>query len=153
MNLPNKLTLIRMLLIPFMVVVAEIGYFQGINVIYDISLANILVLIIFSIASFTDFLDGHIARRDHLVTDFGKFMDPLADKLLVFAALIILVEQEKLPGWIVTIIVAREFMVTELGFLAANQKIVIAASNLGKAKTISQIVTIIVLLINGFPFS
>jgi len=152
MNLPNKLTLIRMLLIPFMVVVAEIGYFQGINVIYDISLANILVLIIFSIASFTDFLDGHIARRDHLVTDFGKFMDPLADKLLVFAALIILVEQEKLPGWIVTIIIAREFMVTGIRLLAANQKIVIAASNLGKAKTISQIVTIIVLLINGFPF-
>lgn len=152
MNLPNKITLLRILLIPFMVVVAEINAFKENVILHDITLANIIVLVIFSIASFTDFLDGHIARRDHLVTDFGKFMDPLADKLLVFAALIILIELGRMPGWIVTVIIAREFMVTGIRLLAANNNIVIAASKLGKAKTISQIVAIIALLINGFPF-
>jgi len=152
MNLPNKITLLRILLIPFMVVIAEINAFKENVILHDITLANIIVLVIFSIASFTDFLDGHIARRDHLVTDFGKFMDPLADKLLVFAALIILIELGRMPGWIVTVIIAREFMVTGIRLLAANNNIVIAASKLGKAKTISQIVAIIALLINGFPF-
>lgn len=152
MNLPNKLTLLRVCLIPFMVIVAEISYFQSKVLFYNITLANLLVLIIFCIASFTDFLDGYIARRNHIVTDFGKFIDPLADKVLVFAAFIILIDLGRMPGWIVILIIAREFMVTGIRLLAVKDKVVIAASNLGKAKTISQIVAIIALLINGFPF-
>lgn len=153
MNLPNKLTLLRIILIPFMVIAAEISYLNEFIVYQNISLANIIVLFIFIIASFTDFLDGYIARKNNIVTDFGKFMDPLADKLLVFAAFIILLELDRLPGWIITIILAREFMVTGIRLIAVNNNRVIAASKLGKAKTISQIVAIIVLLINGFPFS
>ena len=121
-------------------------FFWGVNY------SDFIVLVIFCIASFTDFLDGHIARKYNLVTDFGKFMDPLADKLLVLAAFIILIEMGRIDGWIVTVIVAREFMVTGIRVLAASNNVVIAASKLGKAKTISQMVTIIILLLNNYPF-
>lgn len=152
MNLPNKLTLIRVFLIPFIIIVPLIPGLD--NVLFSgVTLANFIVLIIFCVASFTDFLDGYIARKYNLVTDFGKFMDPLADKLLVFAAFILLVEQGSIAGWIVTVIIAREFMVTGIRILAANNNVVIAASKLGKAKTISQMFTIIVLLLNNYPFS
>ena len=152
MNLPNKLTLLRVCLIPLIVI---IPMFNGLSqeVFGGVKLANLIVLIIFCIASFTDFLDGYIARKYHLVTDFGKFMDPLADKLLVFAAFILLIEEGLIPGWIVTVIIAREFMVTGIRILAANNNVVIAASKLGKAKTMSQMFTIIVLLLNNYPFS
>lgn len=152
MNLPNKLTLLRICLIPFIVIIPMINDLDRI-IFGDVSLSSLIVLIIFCIASFTDFLDGYIARKYNLVTDFGKFMDPLADKLLVFAALILLIEKGLIPGWIVTVIIAREFMVTGIRILAANNNVVIAASKLGKAKTVSQMLTIIVLLLNNYPFS
>lgn len=151
MNLPNRLTMFRICLIPLIIILPMIG---GMNheVLKGVSLNNLLVLIVFCVASFTDYLDGHIARKRNLVTDFGKFMDPLADKLLVFAAFILLIEMGRIPGWIVTLIIAREFMVTGIRLLAASNNLVIAASPLGKAKTVSQMAAIIVLLLNNFPF-
>lgn len=113
----------------------------------DIQYANIYAVIIFAVASFTDFLDGNIARKYNLVTTFGKFMDPLADKLLVLAALLMAVEKGLMPAFVPIIILSREFMVTGIRTLAASEGKVIAASPLGKAKTISQMVLIIVLLI------
>lgn len=153
MNLPNILTISRIVLIPLMLIVAGINYFNEFIIYKEITLANIIVLAIFVIASLTDFFDGYIARKRKCITDFGKFMDPLADKILIFAAFIILLELERIPGWIITIMLAREFMVTGIRLIAANNNHVIAASNLGKLKTISQIVAIIALLLNGFPIS
>jgi len=153
MNLPNVLTISRIVMIPLMLIAAEINYFNEFVIYKKITLANIIVLAIFIIASLTDFFDGHIARKRECITDFGKFMDPLADKILVFAAFIILLELGRIPGWIITIMLAREFMVTGLRLIAANNNLVIAASNLGKLKTTSQIVAIIALLLNGFPLS
>lgn len=152
MNLPNKLTLLRIMMIPVIVIIPMI---KSLDVIFfsGVTVSNFIVLIVFCIAAFTDFLDGYIARKYDLVTDFGKFMDPLADKLLVFAAFIILIEMGRIEGWIVTVIIAREFMVTGIRVLAANNHLVIAASKLGKLKTISQMATIIVLLLNNYPFS
>lgn len=152
MNLPNKLTVLRVLMIPLIMFVP---LFPGVNKEVDggITISNFIVLGIFCIAAFTDFLDGHIARKYNLITDFGKFMDPLADKLLVFAAFIILIEEHRIYGFIVTLIIAREFMVTGIRILAANNNVVIAASKLGKIKTVSQMIAIIVLLLNNYPFS
>ena len=124
----------------------------------NITVQNLIILILFATASFTDFLDGHIARKNNLVTDFGKFMDPLADKLLVMSALLILLEQGKLNvfgiglGFVVIIILAREFMVTGIRLLALqSNNNVIAASNLGKAKTATQM-AIIILVFFDFSF-
>lgn len=164
MNLPNKLTLMRVLLIPFIVIVPLISalnkdLFGTMTTINDrvinigISISDIIILVIFCVASFTDYLDGHIARKYNLVTDFGKLMDPLADKLLVTATLIVLVEKGRIGGWIVILIVAREFLITGIRQLAVSNNKVIAASKLGKAKTVSQMVMIIILLLNNFPFS
>lgn len=155
MNLPNKLTLFRIILIPFLVVASYIKPLQEIIIFQsaDLTLANLLVLIIFCLAAFTDFLDGYLARKNNLITTFGKFMDPLADKLLVLAALIILLESKEIPGWVVIIILAREFLVTGIRLIAVSEQKVIAASKLGKLKTISQMVMIIVLLLNNYPFS
>jgi CDP-diacylglycerol--glycerol-3-phosphate 3-phosphatidyltransferase len=139
-------------MIPLIVIIPFIPGLER-EVLDGVTLSNLLVLIVFCIAAFTDFLDGYIARKYNLVTDFGKFMDPLADKLLVFAAFILLIDMGRIPGWIVTVIIAREFMVTGIRLLASNNNLVIAASKLGKAKTISQMFTIIVLLLNNFPFS
>jgi CDP-diacylglycerol--glycerol-3-phosphate 3-phosphatidyltransferase len=125
---------------------------------YEVTLENTIILIIFALASFTDFLDGHIARKNNLITNFGKFMDPLADKLLVLTALIYLLERGRIQafgfslGFVITIILAREFMVTGIRLLAVDNNVVIAASKLGKAKTISQMLMIIVLLANNYPF-
>jgi CDP-diacylglycerol--glycerol-3-phosphate 3-phosphatidyltransferase len=105
-------------------------------------------LIIFCIASFTDFLDGQIARRNHLVTNFGKFMDPLADKLLVCSALICMIELGQLPAWYVIIIIAREFIISGFRLVASDNGIVIAASWWGKSKTVSQMLAIILLILN-----
>lgn len=128
----------------------EIIIFEQAN---NFTLANLLVLVIFCIAALTDFLDGYIARKHNLITTFGKFMDPLADKVLVLAALMIMLEDQKIPGWIVTIILAREFLVTGIRLIAVSDNQVIAASNLGKLKTISQMAMIIVVLLNNYPFS
>lgn len=163
MNLPNKLTIGRMFAIPIIIILSLVPYFSS-QVLLDhenitVTLLDIIVLVVFVIAAFTDFLDGHIARKHNLITNFGKFMDPLADKLLVLAAMIVLLEQGRFVafnfnlGFVVTIILAREFMVTGIRLLAVDNNVVIAASKLGKLKTVSQMLMIIVLLLNGYPLS
>ena len=140
MNLPNKLTILRVILIPFFVFFMLAPYFEGYG--------NFIAVAIFIIASFTDFLDGYLARRDNLVTNFGKFMDPLADKLLVCAALICLVETGQLPAWVVVIIISREFIISGFRLIASDNGVVIAASYWGKFKTVSQMLMVIVLILN-----
>lgn len=145
MNLPNKLTIFRVILIPFFVFFLLAPYFTGYG--------NYIAVGIFILASLTDLLDGKIARKYHLVTDFGKFMDPLADKLLVCAAMICLVEQKMLPAWIVIIIISREFVISGFRLIASDNGIVIAASYWGKFKTTFQMLMIIVLILNiDLPF-
>lgn len=139
MNLPNKLTLLRICLIPVFVIL----------MLSQVSNFFLISCIIFIIASITDFLDGKIARKYNLVTDFGKFMDPLADKLLVLSALICMIEYDLVAGWMVTIIVARELTVSILRAIAADNGKVIAASGGGKIKTTSQMIAIILLLIGA----
>lgn len=141
MNLPNKLTLLRVFMIPVFVVLLLLD--GGTNQGYRLWAA-----IVFLAASFTDFLDGQIARRCNLVTNFGKFMDPLADKLLVCSALICLVELKQLPAWIVIIIIAREFIISGFRLVASDSGIVIAASWWGKFKTVSQMIAVILLILN-----
>ena len=141
MNLPNKITLARILLIPLMIIIPFFNI-QGTIPIGGITYSNLIILAIFLLASFTDFLDGHLARKNNMVTTFGKFLDPIADKLLVLAALIMLVEMEQIPAWIPIIIAAREFIVSGIRMLAAGEGNVIAASWLGKIKTVSQMVAI-----------
>ena len=140
MNLPNKLTLFRVILIPFFVFFLLAPYFEGYG--------NYIAVAIFIVASITDFLDGKIARKYHLVTNFGKFMDPLADKLLVSSALICLVALNKIPAWIVIVIIAREFIISGFRLVAADNGVVIAASYWGKFKTAFQMVTVIILILN-----
>lgn len=140
MNLPNKITVARMLLIPIMIIVPYLGFN---NILFgSVTIGSFITLIIFLIASFTDFLDGYLARKNNLVTTFGKFLDPIADKLLVLSALIMLVEQGIIPSWIPIIIAAREFIVSGIRMLAAGDGKVIAASWYGKVKTVSQMVAI-----------
>ena len=139
MNLPNKLTLLRICLIPVFVIL----------MLSQVSNFFLISCIIFIIASITDFLDGKIARKYNLVTDFGKFMDPLADKLLVLSALICMIEYDLVAGWMVIIIVARELTVNILRAIAADNGKVIAASGGGKIKTTSQMIAIILLLIGA----
>ncbi len=119
----------------------------------EITYSEIIATFIFVIAASTDGLDGYIARKRKLVTNLGKFLDPLADKLLVTAALISLVEMQRLGAWIAIIIISREFAITGLRLVAAAEGVVIAASKLGKLKTITQIIAIVLLMINNFPFS
>ncbi len=140
MNLPNKITVARILLIPIMIIIP----FFELNTILmgNLTVGNLIVLMIFLIASFTDFLDGYLARKHNLVTTFGKFLDPIADKLLVLSALIMLVEQGIIPGWIPIIIAAREFIVSGIRMIASGEGNVIAASMLGKIKTVSQMIAI-----------
>lgn len=141
MNLPNKLTMFRVILIPFFVffLLADIGLGP---------IAPVIALVIFIVASLTDLLDGKIARKYNLVTNFGKFMDPLADKLLVCSALICLVELEKAASWIVIVIIAREFIISGFRLIAAEHQIVIAASMWGKFKTTFQMAAIILLILS-----
>ena len=139
MNTPNKLTVLRVLLIPFFVVFMMMEP-NGWN--------KWAALAIFVIASVTDWLDGYLARRDNLVTNFGKFMDPLADKLLVCSALICLVEMDRIPGWIVIIIIGREFVISGLRLIASDNGVVIAANYWGKFKNVCQMIMIIVMIMN-----
>lgn len=146
MNLPNKLSLLRVALIPVMVLL----------LLPDSVMCGLLASAVFAIAAFTDFLDGHIARSRNLVTDFGKFIDPVADKLLTLSAMIMLVHKGLMPGWVVVIILARELAVDGLRMVAVQQGRVIAAGKLGKIKTVSQIVMILWLMVvclmeNGYP--
>ena len=144
MNLPNKLTVLRVVMIPFFVVFMLMPNIAG-------NASKYIALTIFCVASFTDFLDGYLARRDNLVTNFGKFMDPLADKLLVCSALICLIPQGKLESWIVLVIIAREFIISGFRLVASDNGIVIAASYWGKFKTVSHM-SMIILLILDLPF-
>mgnify|MGYP002456398889 FL=1 len=140
MNLPNKLTMARVIMIPFFVIFMLTGW--GGEASKWISLA------IFIVASLTDLLDGHIARKHNLVTNFGKFMDPLADKLLVCSAMICLVEMGRIPAWIVIVIISREFIISGFRLIAAEQGIVIAASYWGKFKTTFQMIAVILMIVD-----
>ena len=140
MNLPNKLTILRIIMVPFFVffMLTDVG-----------GPANKwIALALFCVASLTDLLDGKIARKYNLVTNFGKFMDPLADKLLVCSAMICMIELGKLPAWIVIVIIAREFIISGFRLVASDNGIVIAASYWGKFKTVFQMAMIIVLIMD-----
>lgn len=143
MNLANKITLARVFLVPVFVVVFYL----------NIPFSNFYAAGIFILASLTDALDGYIARSRNLVTNFGKFADPLADKVLAAAALIVLVGAGKAPAWIVIIIIAREFAISGFRIVAASEGTTIAASKWGKAKTICQLIAITLLLLDNYPFS
>lgn len=141
MNLPNKLTVLRVLLIPFFV--AALLWDKGENMTLRYVAAGIFIA-----ASLTDLLDGKIARKYNLVTNFGKFMDPLADKLLVCSALICLIELRQLPAWMVIIIIGREFIISGFRLVAADNGVVIAASYWGKFKTTFQMISVVLLIFN-----
>lgn len=141
MNLPNKLSLLRVALIPVMVALMY----------PNTPVCNGLAAAVFALAALTDFLDGHIARKNHIVTDFGKFVDPVADKLLVLSALIMLIQQGLMPAWVTVVILARELCVDGLRMVAVTHGQVIAAGKLGKIKTVSQIVMILWLMIARQP--
>ena len=146
MNLPNKLTIFRVILIlPFVILLlgGNAGWF-GENVL----IPNAAALAVFILASLTDLADGKIARKYHLITDFGKFMDPLADKLLVCSALIALVEMDRIPAWAVIIIIAREFIISGFRLVASDNGVVIAASYWGKFKTVFQMIMVCLMLVN-----
>ena len=146
MNLPNKLTVIRILLVPVMVIIPFLGI-KG--EIFEIGIDFWIMNLIFIIASITDKLDGYIARSRDLVTNFGKFLDPIADKILVLAAMLILVEKQMLPAWIPIIVLTREFVVSAYRLIAVEQGgKVIAASVWGKLKTVTQMIAIILAFIN-----
>ncbi|WP_281164250.1 CDP-diacylglycerol--glycerol-3-phosphate 3-phosphatidyltransferase [Liquorilactobacillus sicerae] len=156
MNLPNKLTVIRIFLIPvFMIVLLVPWNWGGVAVGGTvIPVAQIWGAVIFATASITDFADGQIARRHHLVTNFGKFADPLADKMLVMTAFIILVSLQKVPAWVAAIIVCRELAVTGLRLIVVeNDGEVIAAAMPGKIKTTTQMLAIIFLFLNNIFFA
>ena len=140
MNLPNKFTCFRVVLIPFFVFFMMAPFFEGYG--------NYIALVIFIVASLTDLLDGKIARKYHLVTNFGKFMDPLADKLLVCSAMICLIQTGQLAAWIVIIIISREFIISGFRLIASDNGVVIAASYWGKFKTTFQMLMVIALILN-----
>ncbi|MCR5546212.1 MAG: CDP-diacylglycerol--glycerol-3-phosphate 3-phosphatidyltransferase [Lachnospiraceae bacterium] len=139
MNLPNKLTVFRVILIPFFVIALLIAPDNFTN--------RVVAEVIFIVASLTDMLDGKIARKYNLVTNFGKFMDPLADKLLVCSAMICLVSLNQLPAWVCIVIIAREFIISGFRLIASDNGIVIAASYWGKFKTVFQMLMVIVMII------
>lgn len=135
MNLPNKLTLVRIACVPVYLVLIAIG----------LPVTNVIGVVIFVFAALTDWLDGYIARKHNLVTNFGKFMDPIADKLLVIPAYILMVGQGRVPAWMCIVFVAREFIISGLRLVAAEQGVVIAAGKLGKAKTVFQMLSVLLL--------
>jgi len=139
-------------MIPIMVIILYITPLRKINTIFDMSLATLLFAILFIIASLSDFLDGYIARKYNQVTTFGKFLDPIADKVLVFTALfyLLILSQARVPLWTVVVIMTREFMVTAIRLLAVEKNEVIAASKWGKYKTATTMVAIIIMLFNDF---
>ena len=140
MNTPNKLTVARMILVPFLVVFLLTGWGGEAN--------RWICLAIFVAASVTDWFDGHLARKYNLITNFGKFMDPLTDKLLVCSALICMIELGALPAWMVLIIISREFIISGFRLVAAEQGIVIAASYWGKFKTTFQMIAVVLMILN-----
>ena len=141
MNVPNKLTILRIIMIPFFVLFMLLD--GGVSQTY-----RYIAAVIFIVASFTDLLDGKIARKYNLVTNFGKFMDPLADKLLVCSGLICFVGLGQLPAWFVIIIISREFIISGFRLVASDNGVVIAASYWGKFKTVSQMIMSVLLIVN-----
>ena len=139
MNLPNKLSMLRILMIPVFVILA----------LMNAPAAQYAAVGVFVLASITDALDGHIARKNGLVTNFGKFIDPIADKLLVMSALIVLVERGRMPGWVCIVMLAREFAISGFRLVAAGTGKVIAAGILGKIKTVTQMIAVIALLLTA----
>ncbi len=154
MNLPNQITMARIFLIPvfmFFLLTKWIGFLKIGN--FVITYNEIIAALIFIIAASTDSLDGYIARKKKMITNLGKLLDPLADKLLVSAALIALVELGRVDSWIVIVIISREFAVSGLRMIAAAEGLVLAAGPWGKLKTILQIIAVVALMINNFPFA
>ena len=149
MNTPNKLTIARMILVPIIVIISMINI-PG--MVYQIPVGYLIIDILFIIASITDKIDGTLARKNNQVTTFGKFLDPIADKILVISALIILVERQTLPAWIPIIIIFREFAVSGYRMIAVEKGKVIAANKWGKLKTVTQMMAIILALIDTNQF-
>ena len=150
MNLPNKLTIFRIILVPIMVIIPFLGITGTIS---GIPISWIIIDLIFILASITDKLDGYLARKNNQITTFGKFLDPLADKILVLAAMTMLVEMTKLPAWIPIIVLTREFMVSGYRLVAVEKGgKVIAASKWGKLKTVTQTIAIILAFVDLNPF-
>lgn len=139
MNLPNKLTTLRVIMIPFFVIFMLVDMGRT---------GDYIALALFCLASLTDFFDGYLARKNHLVTNFGKFMDPLADKLLVGSAAICLIEMGRIPAWVVVILISREFIISGFRLIAADNGVVIAASMWGKFKTVCQMFMTIALILH-----
>jgi len=153
MNLPNKLTVFRIILIPvFLILLLPVNDGKILLPIPS-ELGRTIAAIVFVTASFTDYLDGAIARKSNAITTFGKFLDPIADKLLVTSALIALIQLGDISAWAAIIIIAREFIVTGIRIIAASDGVVIAASNKGKAKTFIQMLAVFFILLRDFPFS
>lgn len=154
LNIPNKITVSRICLIPVFLIIMLADFNWGELVVgsESIPVAHLVGAIIFILASVTDWIDGYYARKYNLVTNLGKFLDPLADKLLVSAALIVLVELGFAPSWIVIIIISREFAVTGLRLILAGTGEVVAANMLGKIKTWTQIIAVSALLLHNLPF-
>jgi CDP-diacylglycerol---glycerol-3-phosphate 3-phosphatidyltransferase len=155
MNVPNKITISRIFLIPIFMIFLLAPFNLG-EIVFDeveIPIHHMIAIIIFIIASCTDWVDGYYARKYNLVTNFGKFLDPLADKLLVTAAFVSLVELGLAPAWMIIIIISREFAVTGLRLIAASDGAVLAAGQLGKIKTWIQIIAIITLMLQNVPFN
>ncbi|MFK3938762.1 CDP-diacylglycerol--glycerol-3-phosphate 3-phosphatidyltransferase [Alkalihalobacillus sp. NPDC078783] len=155
MNLPNKITISRILLIPIFMLFLLIDWPFGVLSFYgtELAISDLIAALIFIFASATDWLDGYFARKLNLITNFGKFLDPLADKLLVTAALIGLVESGVVAAWMVIVILSREFAVTGIRLVAAADGDVIAASQLAKWKTTAQIIAIAACLLHNVPFA
>ena len=155
MNIPNRITIGRILLIPIFIILLSLPLSWGEWHVGSMTLpvVDMIACLIFVIAAATDWLDGYYARKYNAVTNLGKFLDPLADKLLVSAAFILLVGQGLAPAWVVIIIISREFAVTGLRLVAAGEGIVLAASQMGKLKTFTQMFAIILLLLHNFPFA
>ena len=150
MNLPNKLTIFRIILVPIMVIIPLFGIDGELM---EIPIQNLIIDLIFIIASITDKLDGYLARKNNQITTFGKFLDPLADKILVLAAMVMLVEMSKLPSWIPIIVLTREFVVSGYRLVAVEKDgKVIAASKWGKLKTVSQMFAIILAFLDIHAF-
>lgn len=155
MNLPNKITVSRILLIPIFVIIMMFDFNWGTMELFGavMPVHHFVGALIFIVASCTDWIDGHFARKYNLVTNLGKFLDPLADKLLVTSAFILLVEMDFVPAWVVIVILSREFAVTGLRSILAGEGKIVAASKLGKVKTWTQIVAIVALLLHNTIFT
>jgi len=156
MNLPNKLTVIRMIMIVPFVLLLLGGFHQWgwFTAVFGgiLEYVDYIALVLFIAASLTDLVDGHIARKYNLVTNFGKFMDPIADKLLVCAAMICLVEMGRIPSWVVIIIISREFIINGFRLVASDKGVVIAANYWGKFKTTFQMIMICLMIVNNGHF-